>query len=106
MGDPQGDALGRISHFFSISSNCFFSSTSFSGFMQYVSCAIGAVPGISSIMNSMSRSVAFPVTQWETHPHNHIRWESDPKWVLRFLTCSEPWMTDKLRCDESPFLRY
>ena len=59
-GAPQGEWLGRMNPFSIISSNWTFSSFSSAGASRYGAREIGAVPGINSMLNTISLSGGNP----------------------------------------------
>nr|BAD26440.1 unknown protein [Oryza sativa Japonica Group] len=59
-GAPQGDELGRTNPFSCNSLICFLSSSNSLTGIRYGLLDMGVVPGIRSIVNSMSRSSGIP----------------------------------------------
>src|SRR6185503_13498418 len=59
-GQPQGEALGRIKPLSRSSCRWLFNSANSLGGIRYGLFEIGAVPGCSSITNSISRSGGIP----------------------------------------------
>ena len=87
-GTPYGEKLGRINPLSNSSCNFAFSSFNSAGAILYGACDIGAVPGVSSILNSISYSGGNPGKSSGNTSSNPCTTGNSFNFVPSFLSCT------------------